>query len=360
MTFYILRKYIVIPQQLQHTNELRESELKNARLMALFSELNPSPLLRIDKEGVIIQTNEVTSVLGEPLEGKNIRELLPEINFSVEEYIENDRTINLFHKLNERYFSIVFKGISSLKIAQLYFNDLTERITFEEKLKYSQELLKRLMFKQQDMIEEEKHRLARELHDGICQDLVFLKMDLVNSQDKYRKNLGEEYYRHLVNSFEEMIREVRAILNDLKPRVLEELGLETAINKLSENIISENNIKGQVNILGFNDRIDDKLEVAIYRIIQESLSNIVKHSGADEFDISLISEKGNIRLLISDDGKGFEEQNNNINNFQTGFGLKNIKERVENFGGIFNIETTPDEGTLLLIELPVKEKRYVS
>jgi signal transduction histidine kinase len=142
--------------------------------------------------------------------------------------------------------------------------------------------------------------------------------------------------------------------------VLEELGLETAINKLSENIVKENNIKGQVNILGLNDRIDDKLEVAIYRIIQESLSNIVKHSGAGEFDISLICENGNIRLLISDDGKGFEEQNNNINNFQTGFGLKNIKERVENFGGIFNVETTPDEGTLLLIELPVKEKRYVS
>ena len=360
LIFYVVHKYVVIPQQLQHTNELRESELKNARLMALFSELNPSPLIRIDKEGVIIQTNEVSSVLGKSLEGENIRKLLPEINFCVEEYIENDRTINLFHKLNERYYSIVFKGISTLKIAQLYFNDLTERITFEEKLKYSQEQLKRLMFKQQDMIEEEKHRLARELHDGICQDLVFLKMDLVNSQDNYRKNLGEENYCHLLDSFEEMIRELRAILNNLKPRVLEELGLETAINKLSENIAKENNIKGQVNILGLNDRIDDKLEVAIYRIIQESLSNIVKHSGAREFDISLITENENIRILISDDGKGFEEQNNDINNFQTGFGLKNIGERVKNFGGTFNIETTPDEGTLLLIEIPVKEKRYVS
>ena len=334
LIFYVVHKYIVTPRQLQHTNELRESELKNARLMALFSELNPSPLIRIDKEGIIIQTNEVTAVLGKSLEGKNIRELLPEINFSVEEYIENERTINLFHRINERYYSIVFKGISSLKIAQLYFNDLTERITFEEKLKYSQEQLKRLMFKQQDVIEEEKHRLARELHDGICQDLVFLKMDLVNSQDKHRKNFGEEYYDHLVNSFEGMIKELRAILNDLKPRVLEELGLETAINKLSENIARENKIKRQVNIIGLDDRIDDKLEVTIYRIIQESLSNIVKHSGAKEFDISLISENGNIRLLISDDGTGFDEQSNNINNFQEGFGLKNIKERVENFGGI--------------------------
>lgn len=360
LIFYVVHKYIVVPRQIQYTNELRESELKNARLMALFSELNPSPLIRIDKEGIIIQTNEVASVLGESLEGKNIRQLLPEINFSIEEYIENNRTINLFHKLNERYYSIVFKGISSLGIAQLYLNDLTERITFEERLKYSQEQLKRLMFKQQDMIEEEKHRLARELHDGICQDLVFLKMDLVNSQDKYKKSLGEEYYNHLVDSFEGMIKELRAILNDLKPRVLEELGLETAINKLSENIVKENSIHGQVNILGLNDRIDDKLEVAIYRIIQESLSNIVKHSGAKEFDVSLICDDGNIRLLISDDGKGFEEQNNNINNFQAGFGLKNIKERVENFGGHFNIETTPNEGTLLLVELPIKEKRHVS
>jgi len=359
LIFYVVHKYIVTPRQLQHTNELRESELKNARLMALFSELNPSPLIRIDKEGIIIQTNEVTAVLGKSLEGKNIRELLPEINFSVKEYIENERTINLFHRINERYYSIVFKGISSLKIAQLYFNDLTERITFEEKLKYSQEQLKRLMFKQQDVIEEEKHRLARELHDGICQDLVFLKMDLVNSQDKHRKNFGEEYYDHLVNSFEGMIKELRAILNDLKPRVLEELGLETAINKLSEKIARENKIKRQVNIIGLDDRIDDKLEVTIFRIIQESLSNIVKHSGAKEFDISLISENGNIRLLISDDGTGFDEQSNNINNFQEGFGLKNIKERVENLGGSFKIETAQNEGTLLLIELPIKEKVYV-
>jgi signal transduction histidine kinase len=156
-----------------------------------------------------------------------------------------------------------------------------------------------------------------------------------------------------------MIKELRAILNDLKPRVLEELGLETAINKLSEKIARENKIKRQVNIIGLDDRIDDKLEVTIFRIIQESLSNIVKHSGAKEFDISLISENGNIRLLISDDGTGFDEQSNNINNFQEGFGLKNIKERVENLGGSFKIETAQNEGTLLLIELPIKEKVYV-
>ena len=360
LIFYVVHKYIVVPRQLQYTNQLRESELKNARLMALFSELNPSPLIRIDKEGIIILTNEITTVLGKSLEGKNIRDLLPEINFSVKEYIENDMTIDLFHNLNERYYSIVFKGISSLEIAQLYFYDLTERITFEEKLKYSQEQLKRLMFMQQDMVEEEKHRLARELHDGICQSLVFLKMDFVNSQDKFRKNLGEEYYNHLVTSFEEMITDLRAILNDLKPRVLEELGLEAAINKLRDNITKENKIKGQVNILGLNDRFDDKLEITIYRIIQESLSNIVKHSGAKEFDVSLINYNGNIRLLISDDGTGFVEQENSMNNFQSGFGLKNIKERVENFGGTFNIETKCNEGTLLLIELPLIEKKYVS
>ena len=360
LIFYVVHKYIIIPRQLQYANELRESELKSARLMALFSELNPSPLIRTNQEGIIIQTNEIADVLGNALEGTNIRKLLPEINFSIKEYIDEDRTVNLFHKLNDRYYSIVFKGISSLKIAHLYFNDLTERITFEEKLRYSQEQLKRLMFRQQDMIEEEKHRLARELHDGICQSLVFLKMDLVNSQDKYRKNLGDEYYNYLVNSFEEMIIELRALLNDLKPRVLEELGLEPAINKLSENITKENKIRGQVNILGLNDRIDDKLEVTIYRIVQESLSNIVKHSGAKEFDISLINYNGNIRLLISDDGTGFEEQKSSVNNFHPGFGLKNIKERVENFGGSFNIETNCNEGTLLLIELPLKEKKYAS
>lgn len=359
MIFYVVHKYIIIPRQLQHITELRNSELKNARLMALFSELNPSPLIRLNKEGIIIQTNEVANILGKSLEGMQIKKLLPTLNFSVSEYITVDKSETFSQKINGRYYSIEFKGISSLNIAQLYFNDLTERISFEEKLKHSQEQLKRLMLNQQNIIEEEKHRLARELHDGICQNLVSLKMNLVNSKENYKNSLDNKSYNYLINSFEDMIMEIRRILNDLKPRVLEELGLEAAIKKLSENTSTENNIKGHVNILGLDDRIGNKLEITIYRIIQESLTNIVKHSEATEFDINLICDNQNIRLLISDDGTGFNEQNYNISNFNTGFGLKNIKERIENFGGTFNIETTRNEGTLLLIELPLNKKNYV-
>jgi signal transduction histidine kinase len=101
--------------------------------------------------------------------------------------------------------------------------------------------------------------------------------------------------------------------------------------------------------------MDNTFELTIYRIVQEAMNNIVKHSKASEFDINLLSSDGSIRILISDDGVGFnyEETISSL----SGFGLKGMKERIENNHGSLNIESSPDTGTLLIIELPIKENK---
>ena len=133
--FYIFQKYILFPKVKKHKIQLKELELKNAKLMALFPELNPNPLIRIDINGIIILTNDsAKETINIPsLVGLSIKDIIPKIDFSIEDFIRKDKTKIIFHTFSKKYFSITIKGISFLNIAQLYFTDLTKRKLFEEK-----------------------------------------------------------------------------------------------------------------------------------------------------------------------------------------------------------------------------------
>jgi signal transduction histidine kinase len=358
VTFYIIHKYVRLPDIQKHEQQLNEEKLKNARVMAMFAELDPDPLIRIDSNGSIIKTNDAADKLFTNLDAKNIADLLPGINFSIDEFIKEDKSVTFQHNIGSRFYSISFKGISYLNIAQLYFNDLTERAAFENKLKQSREQLKQMMIHQQDLIEEERNRLAMDLHDGIGQDLVVMKMRVSNALENAVDQSEINYLDNLLSNLDNTITDLKAILHNLKPKVLEEFGLEAALVTMSSRIKKEFNLKGQVSFTGFNGRMDNAFELTIYRIVQEALNNIVKHSKAGEFDINLLSSDGSIRILISDDGVGFnyEETLSSL----SGFGLKGMRERIENNHGSLNIESSPDTGTLLIIELPINENKNES
>jgi signal transduction histidine kinase len=358
VTFYIIHKYVRLPDIQKHEQQLNEEKLKNARVMAMFAELDPDPLIRIDSNGSIIKTNDAADKLFTNLDVKNIADLLPGIHFSIDEFIKEDKSVTFQHNIGSRFYSISFKGISYLNIAQLYFNDLTERAAFEDKLKQSREQLKQMMIHQQDLIEEERNRLAMDLHDGIGQDLVVMKMRVSNALENAADQSEINYLDNLLSNLDNTITDLKAILHNLKPKVLEEFGLEAALVTMSSRIKKEFNLKGQVSFTGFNGRMDNAFELTIYRIVQEALNNIVKHSKAGEFDINLLSSDGSIRILISDDGIGFnyEETLSSL----SGFGLKGMRERIENNHGSLNIESSPDTGTLLIIELPINENKNES
>ncbi|MCH7972965.1 MAG: sensor histidine kinase [Bacteroidetes bacterium] len=322
--------------------------------MALFPELNPDPLIRMDTSGIIILTNEAAKkIIKTPLlEGLSIKDIIPKIDFSIEDFIRNNKTKIIFHTFNKKYFSITIKGISFLNIAQLYFTDLTKRKLFEEKLNSSQKQLKELMKHEQQMVEREKNRIANELHDGIGQNLLFIKASLQRYSDKLKSDLGEETYYQLLSSFDGTITDLKSIIYNLKPSILEELGLGAAITTLCKTITDKSNINSNVDIIGFEERIDPDQEITIYRIIQESLNNILKHSKAKEFTVTMMEENENIKILISDDGIGFETSNKNY--LLPGLGLRSIKERVESYSGTFKIESQLNSGTLLIIDMPKK------
>lgn len=345
---YIFYKYIFYPVQKKHMEEKKEYELKNARLMALFAELDPAPVVRIDMNAKIIHTNDAAIELNnnEPIIGKNAVEFFPQLIEHPSDLIKNNKSFQFFFQTANKYYEVWFKGIANLEIAQLYFNDITERNIFEKELINSKKKLQELSNHLQDKIEEERQRIARELHDSVGQNLLFIKLMLQKTGHKQIQN--NEDSPKIISALEKSISELKRILFDLKPRILEEAGLNAAISSLCTNVSTESGINGDLDFIGEEERLNNKLEVCIYRIIQEGLSNIVKHSKAKNFNVLLVNDLTSIRIMISDDGIGFLENNNSFSHF----GLMNMKERVENFRGNFKIESTLNKGSLLIAEIP--------
>lgn len=333
------------PLQAKHKRETQELENKNAKMMILLAEIDPDPVIRTDIEGKIIFTNESAKQLFNKAGHKEdfIKKLIPQIGIPINDFIEKDKSKYFTQKINLNHYSVLFIGISSLKIAQAYFHDVTEKIIFEEKLKgFSKGL--------QSSIEEEKKRIAGELHDGIGQDLLLLKMDLFNNYKSIIEQQGKHaVFKETIDLLEKTILELRIILFNLKPPILDEMGLgpgiATIINKINESGL----IKGSLKITGLDERLDRSLEINVYRIVQEALNNIIKHSKANEFSVQIINKNNRLKILISDNGIGIKK-----NKEMNGFGLMSIRNRVESLNGRFNIESFNKSGTLLLIDLPLE------
>ena len=347
ITVYIFFKYILYPLQKKHIEEKKEYELKNARLMALFAELDPAPVIRIDIDGKIIHCNDAAMGLNndKPITGMNAVDFFPQLEKNPSDLIKENKSFRFFYQNNQKYFEVWFKGISNLEIAQLYFKDLTERNQIEKELISSKNKLLELSNHLQEKLEEERQRIARELHDSVGQNLLFIKLIMQNLNSE----VNSENSTKIIDALEKSIIELKRILFDLKPKILEEAGLNAAISSLCTNISTESGIAGDVDFVGEEKRLDNKLEICIYRIIQEGLSNIVKHSKAKNFNILIVNDINSVRIMISDDGIGLQNYKPDSHSH---FGLMNIRERVDNFKGNFKFESEPNKGSLLIVEIP--------
>ena len=197
--------------------------------------------------------------------------------------------------------------------------------------------------------EAERQRLSRELHDGLAQYILAIKLKL-----EYALTLkGEEQnkiIRETKNLFAETIQEIRNISNDLMPSVLNEYGL----NKAIENLISTLKQETKIEFIFKSDFSDNLLnktsQIYIFRIIQEALNNTIKHANASKFIVSFNQKDSNLDIEISDNGRGVDFKNNLQKN---GNGLANIKERVSLLSGKIKIVSSFNNGFLIKITLPL-------
>ena len=351
---------ILLPLRKKHIFEKKELELKNVKLMALFAELDPNPLIRINPDGIVIHLNDTAKNLEKdtPLLGEKINKIIPSINFSIDECIKKEQSVVLNETIDDKFYSIIFKGILSLNIAQIYFDDLTVRKQYEEELESSKMMLRELSEHLRDTLEDERQRIARELHDGVGQNLHLIRLKLKTIEESQAKGFSETDYNTLFNSIESSINELKEIIYNLKPKNLDEIGLGPSLKVLTKRISEETGIKGTVDIYGPEERLNKRLELTLYRLTQEALSNIVKHSMAREFNIQIMNNKDIIKLMISDDGVGFDPAHTNHKSTSSGFGLLNMQERIGSYNGKLKIDSSEGNGTLIITEIPKEETVY--
>lgn len=202
--------------------------------------------------------------------------------------------------------------------------------------------------------EEERKRLSREIHDGPAQMManVIMRSDLI--ERVYRERGGEEALLE-VKSFKKMVRsalyEVRRIIYDLRPMALDDLGLVPTLRKYLQTIEEYHN-KAKIEFIniGLERRLPTNYEVAIFRLIQESVQNALKHSKAQEILVKLEMTNTAINVLIKDNGIGFDLKQARPKSF----GLIGMKERVELLEGELTIESKADTGTSVFIHVPIR------
>ncbi len=346
-------------EKVKHKEEKVKLELEKARLSAMFAELDPDPLVRIDANGIITScNNSAKRLLGlQKLDGMYVFDVIKKIIYNPREIIERQEKIDHIEIINGRHYSVHTKGIRDLKFVQIYFHDITKEKEDEKKLENYQQKLRELSRDIQSKTEAERRRIAAELHDSVGQQLSLLKLKAQQISSEEASNNGKEQ-ADILEIVDNITNEVRSILYQLKPKILDELGLGAAITSLIDRVRDETGINGSVDLIGNAVRFYPEYELNIFRVIQESVNNIIKHSKADEFSVQLIYIKEKLRIIVTDNGIGFNYTSESNSKIKRGYGLINMYERIESLGGQLKIDSNPDQGTIVLLEIPkLKEVR---
>lgn len=220
------------------------------------------------------------------------------------------------------------------------------RIKQLQKLNAAQESFSRQLIESQ---EAERKRIAQELHDGLGQNLLVIKnRALLGLTAKENREKADEQFSEIQESVTDALAEVRTIAYNLRPLHIERLGLSSTIEEMIEDIEAASEISINCDIENIDETFSKENEINIYRIIQEVLNNIVKHSEAKRASVTIFRENQKIVLTIKDDGKGFDVAKVSD---RKGLGLNGISERVKILGGNYSIESEIGQGTTVSIEI---------
>ncbi|MFZ3322494.1 MAG: PAS domain-containing sensor histidine kinase [Usitatibacter sp.] len=234
---------------------------------------------------------------------------------------------------------------------RLYFTvilrDVTERVRSEAELERSREELHEFAVATNTVREQEKTRIARELHDELGQTLTALKIDLGWIRERVKSD-GEAVVKlaSMQGLLDSTVASTRRISSDLRPLMLDDLGLVAACEWLVHSFRARTGKACSFEMTG-DLELADPYATAIFRVLQESLTNVTKHAEATQVAVSLGRSDGKVALSVKDNGRGFSESDARKPN---SYGLIGMRERAYVLGGIATIESTPRGGTLVRLE----------
>jgi signal transduction histidine kinase len=269
-------------------------------------------------------------------------------------------TLQKEKQIQEQRFALTKKNywiggaIGLLMLISLLGYSYYHRYQLKQEARMQAEILK-----QQDMAtkavleaeEAERQRIAKDLHDGVGQMMSAAKMNLsaVESQLNLQTTEQKHAFENIIQLVDDSCKEVRSVSHNMMPNALLKNNLEAAIREFIYKL-DQQVLKVHVYTQGLDERLDSNMETILYRIIQECVNNVIKHSGADTLDITIIKEAGELTATIEDNGKGFDTTDKE--KFE-GIGLKNMRTRIDYLKGSIDFDSAPGHGTVVALHVPL-------
>jgi len=342
--------------------KLAEEELKKKEAFnfALFQH-SPIETIVVDREGRVSKTNLARRKsrnkwpnIGNVMYRDYARKHEIDMNAELMKCIKSGKKKEFPElKYDDKFLSISIASFPEGAI--ITSQDITERKQAEKELRSSQERLRNLTAHLQSIREEERTLVAREMHDELGQSLTALKMDLALLSAKLPKN-----QRALIDKTKSMsklvdttLQAVKRISTELRPGLLDDIGLPAAIEWQGEEFQNRTGIKCKVSIEPEDITSDQDRSTAIFRIFQETLTNVARHASATKVTVNLRKNAAKIELKVRDNGKGITEEQ--ISKPKS-FGIIGIRERAHFLGGKVDIKGIRDKGTTVTAKIPLPKE----
>jgi PAS domain S-box-containing protein len=269
----------------------------------------------------------------------------------------SDYEISIVRKNGEiRHLQVFRKGVlwDGARQFQILYNDITERKKDEEEIRKSKKLLEDLHKHLDEIRENERAQISREIHDQIGQSLTALKLDL-NWMEKYIKETNPETvakFQDMIELVTGTIKDVQRISSDLRPGILDDLGLAAAIEWYSDEFEKRSGIRCSLKL---DDSIfgDPQKNLVFFRVLQEALTNVIRHANASSVTIKLHQTQKGTTLTIQDNGIGITAE---MIESTKALGLMGMRERVRQFDGKVDVSSKKGQGTKLTVFIPEKKK----
>jgi PAS domain S-box-containing protein len=341
--------FFFLPKDEKASYELAVSNGCGSKLSEEMGKLNLSQKV-LPKEPVLVERGSASSALV-----RRFRPHSEEAPVVLVPLRVRNRCLGVIILILRKRMKTVPEGLRLVRLSASQIVGAFERAKLYHGIKEKERKLELLSNSIINMQEEERARISQELHDEISQALAAVEIETEMLRDKIRqKHDARDSFEKIKNLINDTLVNIRRISLHLRPVLLDELGLVSALRWYVSDFSQRTGIDVSIELKGIKNRVDQKREITIYRIVQECLTNVLKHSHATKTKIVLSNARNQIRMSIADNGNGFDtEEVLNKQGGNGGLGLFGIRERLRLMDGSLEVLSKQKKGTTVLVTVPV-------